>query len=149
MGNIVPMSNYVMSSVMSHHVMPCHIMSCHVTSCNFMSCHVTYTAATLLVCGHATSTQCIMVGRQKLLSHCKHMSLLFVSLTKVDHGASINLYQIRNTDTLWYLLLWTSVHCITIETSFLLKRNGPNDLNKMISKVCGCKMGQGEWQVFS
>ncbi len=35
------------------------------------------------------------------------------------------------------------------ETSFLLKRNVPNDLNKMISKVYGCKMGQGEWQVFS
>ncbi len=31
------------------------------------------------------------------------------------------------------------------ETSFLLKRNGPNDQNKMISKSYGCKMGQGEW----
>ncbi len=29
-------------------------------------------------------------------------------------------------------------------TSFLLKRNVPNDLNKMISKVCGSKMGNGE-----
>ncbi len=37
----------------------------------------------------------------------------------------------------------------TPETSFLLKRNVPNDPNKMISKVCGCKMGQGEWHVFS
>ncbi len=27
---------------------------------------------------------------------------------------------------------------------FLLKSNGSNDLNKMISKVYGCKMGQGE-----
>ncbi len=33
---------------------------------------------------------------------------------------------------------------IVFKTSFLLKRNGPNDLNKMISKVCGCKMGRGE-----
>ncbi len=31
-----------------------------------------------------------------------------------------------------------------IKTSFLLKKNGPNDLNKMISKVYGCEMGQGE-----
>ncbi len=31
-----------------------------------------------------------------------------------------------------------------VKTSFLLKRNGPNDLNKMISKVYACKMGQGE-----
>ncbi len=37
----------------------------------------------------------------------------------------------------------------SVKTSFLLKRNGPNDLNKMISKVYGCKMGQGECQVFS
>ncbi len=32
---------------------------------------------------------------------------------------------------------------------FPFERNGPNDLNKMISKVYWCKMGQGEWQVFS
>ncbi len=31
-----------------------------------------------------------------------------------------------------------------LKPSFLLKRNGPNDLNKMISKVYVCKMGQGE-----
>ncbi len=37
-----------------------------------------------------------------------------------------------------------SVCLYRLKTSFLLKRNGPTDLNKMISKVYGCKMGQGE-----
>ncbi len=43
-----------------------------------------------------------------------------------------------------------SAFCINIYakhrviTSFLLKRNGPNDPNKMISKFYGCKIGQGE-----
>ncbi len=32
----------------------------------------------------------------------------------------------------------------SIKTSFLLKSNGPNDLNKMIRKFYGCKIGQGE-----
>ncbi len=29
------------------------------------------------------------------------------------------------------------------KTSFLLKRNGPDDLNKMISKFYRCKIGEG------
>ncbi len=47
----------------------------------------------------------------------------------------------------WYFIpyyLLKLVKDINKQTSFLLKRNRPNDLNKMISKVCGCKMGQGE-----
>ncbi len=40
--------------------------------------------------------------------------------------------------------LYTYVGQKSGQTSFLLKRNGPNDLNKMIGKVCGCKMGKGE-----
>ncbi len=31
-----------------------------------------------------------------------------------------------------------------IKTNFLLKRNGPDDQNNMISKFYACKMGHGE-----
>ncbi len=63
----------------------------------------------------------------------------------------------RETPTFWAFLPlshlgnWVShtEQKKSFQTSFLLKRNGPNDLNKMISKVYGCKMGQGEWQIFS
>ncbi len=41
--------------------------------------------------------------------------------------------------------IWWTVRFVRLvkkkKTSFLLKRNRPKDQNKMISKVCGCKMG--------
>ncbi len=57
---------------------------------------------------------------------------------------------ISSTLDVKYRDVWQALLCTFpfgghhFKTSFLLKRNGPNDLNKMISKVCGCKMGQGE-----
>ncbi len=78
------------SPVNSYHDMSHHVMSNYIMSHQVMSCHVAYIAAPLLVCGHTPSIHCTLPGRQRLWSHCKHMSFsFFLTQTKVGHGACI------------------------------------------------------------